>query len=60
MYGVEALDLKNSLLHSLDNPLHLVFGMIFKSCDKNILNSCLFYMNTLFYMNASQFRIFDP
>ena len=47
MYGVEALDLKSSMLHSLDNPLRLVFGKIFKSYDKNILNSCLFYMNTL-------------
>ena len=47
MYGVEALDLKSSMLYSLDNPLRLVFGKIFKSYDKNILNSCLFYMNTL-------------
>jgi hypothetical protein len=47
MYSVEALDLKSSMLYSLDNPLRLVFGKIFKSYDKNILNSCLFYMNTL-------------
>ena len=47
MYGVEALDLKSSTLYSLDNPLRLAFGKIFKSYDKNILNSCLFYMNTL-------------
>ena len=47
MYGVEALDLKSSMLYNLDNPLRLVFGKIFKSYDKNILNSCLFYMNTL-------------
>ena len=42
MYGVEALDLKSSMLYSLDNPLHSVFGKIFKSYDKNILNSCYF------------------
>ena len=47
MYLVEALDLKSSMLYSLHNPLRLVFGKIFESYDKNILNSCLFYMNTL-------------
>ena len=31
MYGVEALDLKSSMLYSLDNPLRLVFGKIIKS-----------------------------
>ena len=47
IYGVEALDLKKSMLHSLNNVLCLVFGKIFGSYEKRILNNCLYYMNTL-------------
>ena len=47
MYGVEALDLNKSMLCSLNNPLCLVFGKIFGSYDKLILNSCFYFMNTL-------------
>ena len=47
MYGVEALDLNKSMLYSLNNPLCLVFGKIFGSYDKQILNNCFYYMNTL-------------
>ena len=35
------------MLQSLNNPLCLVFGKIFGSYDKRILNNCLYYMNTL-------------
>ena len=47
MYGVEALDLNKSMFYSLNNPLCLVFGKIFGSYDKRILNNCFYYMNTL-------------
>ena len=43
MYGLEALDLNQSNL----NKLCQVFGKIFKSFDKQILNNCMFYMDTL-------------
>ena len=47
MYGLEALDLNQSNLNKLDNPLYQVFGKIFKSFDKKILNNCMFYLDTL-------------
>ena len=47
MYSLEALILNNSNLRSLDNLLHNAFGKIFKTFDKNILSSCMYYMNTL-------------
>ena len=47
MYGLEALDLNKTLLRRLDNPLFLVFGKMFKTFDKNIVNCCMNYLNTL-------------
>ena len=47
MYGLDALDLNQSNLNKLDNPLYQVFGKIFKFFDKQILNNCMFYMDTL-------------
>ena len=47
MYGLETLDLNQSNLNKLDNPLYQVFGKIFKSFDKQIRNICMFYMDTL-------------
>ena len=47
IYGLDALDLNQTNLSKLDNPLYQVFGKIFKSFDKQILNNCMFYMDTL-------------
>ena len=47
LYCVEVLDMNVSSLQSLDNPLLQAFAKIFKTFDKNILNSCMFYMNVV-------------
>ena len=33
------------MLNSLDNPLFLAVGRIFKTYDKLIVNTCMYYMN---------------
>ena len=45
LYSLEALDLNASMMNSLDNPLFLAVGRIFKTYDKLIVNSCMYYMN---------------
>ena len=45
LYNLEALYLNVSILRSLDNPLFLAIGKVFKSLDKNIVNNCMFYSN---------------
>ena len=47
MYGLDAMDLNQTNLSKLDNPMYQVFGKIFKSFDIQILNNCMFYMDTL-------------
>ena len=47
MYSLEALDLNNTALKSLDHPLVIIFAKIFKSFDKLILNNCMYYLNIL-------------
>ena len=47
VYGLEALDLNNTSLRSLDNPLVLAFGKIFKTYDKIILNNCMYHFEVL-------------
>ena len=47
MYSLEALDLNNTALKSLDHPLVLVFAKIFKTFDKHILNNCMYYFTIL-------------
>ena len=46
MYGLESLDFTESMLCSLDSPFYQAMAKIFKTFDKNILNSCLFYSNS--------------
>ena len=45
MYGLEALVLNATLLRSLDNLLFRAFCKIFKTFDRSIVNSCMYYMN---------------
>ena len=45
LYSLEALDLIASMMNSLDNPLFLAVVRIFKTYDKLIVNSCMYYMN---------------
>ena len=47
LYCTEVLDLNLSTLRILDTPLLQAFAKIFKTFDKDVLNSCLFYMNVL-------------
>ena len=47
MYGLEALDLNKTMLNKLDSPLYQAFSKIFKTFEKSILNSCMFYLDTL-------------
>ena len=47
MYSLEALDLNNTALKSLDHPMVIVFAKIFKTFDKHILNNCMYYLNIL-------------
>ena len=47
LYNLEAYDLNVSTLRSLDNPLFLAVGKVFKSLDKNTVNNCMFYSNIL-------------
>ena len=45
LYCIEVFDLNVSTLRSLDTPLFQAFGKIFKTFNKDIINSCLYYMN---------------
>ena len=45
LYSLEALDLNASMMNSLDNPLFLAVGRIFKTHNKLIVNSSMHYMN---------------
>lgn len=45
MYALEAADLNTSLLRSLDNPMFLAVGRVFKSLDKQTVNNCMYFMN---------------
>ncbi len=46
LYSLEALDLNKSLLRGLDKLLYRAFCKIFKTYDENIVNWCMYYMNT--------------
>jgi hypothetical protein len=45
LFGLEAIDLNVSTLHSLDTPYSRAFGRIFNTFDNNVINSCMFYSN---------------
>ena len=47
MYGLEGLDQNKTLLRKLDNPLFLAFAKVFKSFNKSLVNSCMFFFSTL-------------
>ena len=47
MYSLEALELNITFLNSLDNLLINVFAKIFKTFNRDILHSCMFYLNCL-------------